>query len=251
MQVVWIFAAIIGFTVIAVSASLWRQNRRARQMARAAAHCGLIYEPGGTSLLNQGLAEIPLFALAALGRQGRIRNVVSGEVRGVRAYACDYDYFTGNVNTTRFDYRQTAACFQLRKSLPAFTLHPRTGPLAGASGALNRGAVELLAGMAAPMMGARARAVHTLLDDAEDPGIDLPGCPKFSESYRLLGSDAASLRSLLSPAFVNQLLAQARPVSLESAGSWVVLYRKKELVSPEDVPRFLSESGDLIQLLGQ
>lgn len=250
METVWVFAAIIGFTVIAVSASLWKQDRRARQMARAAARFGLIYQSDGSSLLNQGLAEIPLFALAAAGRQGRISNVISSQVHGMAAHACDYRYFTGNVNTTRFDYRQTVACFQTRKPLPAFTLHPRTGPLDGASGALNRGAVQLLAGVAAPAMGgARAQALQAILTDAGEAGVDVPGCPEFSEVYHLRGDDAAWIGRLFAPAFADQLLTARHPVSLECAGGWLVLYRKKVMVSPEDVPRFLSESGDLINPL--
>ena len=251
MKVAWVFAAFIGFTVIAVWASFWKQKQRARHMALVAMRSGLIYQRDGSSLLNRGLAEIPLFMLAG-ARQGRIGSVLSCKVHGMSAHACDYHYWTGSVNSRRFDYRQTVACFQTRENLPAFTLYPRTGPLGGASGALNRGAVKLLAGMAEPMMGgARAPALDAILDEAEDPGIQAPGCPKFSETYRLQGSDSASLRRLFSPAFTDRLLALAKPVSVECAGGWLVLYRRKELVNPEDGPRFLSESGALIQALVQ
>lgn len=249
MQVVMVFAAVIAFTVLAVAFSLWRRRHRSRQMARAAARSGAGYQADGVALLREGLSVIPLLAPAAYG-QGRVSNVIATTALGLPVHVCDFAYWNGSVNSTRFDYRQTLACFPVRNHLTAFTLHPRGGPLHGGAGKLNRVAVEALAGVAAPMMGAaQGRALQGLLREESDLGMDVAGCPEFAAVYRLLGSDRASLQRLFSPAVARQLLALAKPVCLECAGNWLVLYRKNAMVDPDRLPDFLHEAATLVQPL--
>jgi hypothetical protein len=252
MVAIWLFAIVIGITAIAIGISIVKAKHRARQMERAAARAGLAYQSDGSGLLSEGLSEVPLFLLAGIGRQSQIDNVLTGNVAGTPIHVCDYSYWTGSVNKTRFDYNQTVACFPAGPDrLPGFTLHPQNSSLSQAAMNLTRDTAGVLAGVAAPMagQGLHRQVLKAILSQGQESNIEIPECPRFSGNYQLLGSDRESIRRLFRPPLTDRLLELASPISVECAGGWLVFYRKKLLVKPDDLPQFMNEAAELRRLL--
>src|SRR5882672_6713906 len=113
MMILLIFGGVIGFTVVSIVFMTWRARGRSRGMSQAAQELGLSYERDGSAILKDGLTELPIFTLAAFGTNNTISNLIAGNIDGSAIKACDYAYWTGSVNTQRFDYAQTVVCFHL------------------------------------------------------------------------------------------------------------------------------------------
>jgi hypothetical protein len=124
--VILLFGIVIAFTVVSIGFIIWKARRRSRKISQLARELGVAYQADGSAILNDGLAELLFFALAALGRRPTVSNVITGNIAGASITAGDCAYWTRSVNTQRFDYAQTVACFRLEPNrYPSFTLYPR------------------------------------------------------------------------------------------------------------------------------
>lgn len=122
----YVVIGVLVITAVAIAVTILREKRRARQMAKLALTLGCSYTADGRGLLAEGLAALPVFALAQLRGHSEIRNVLHKHVSGADLSICDYHYWTGGNGQTRFDHYQTVACYQLgQQMLPDFTLHQR------------------------------------------------------------------------------------------------------------------------------
>ncbi len=243
MTVSAIFGSIVALTVVAILYTLWRVRRRARAVARAAEELGLTYGNDGSEFLKDGLTDLPLFTLAAFGQRDTISNVITGRLDGSSLAACDYAYWTGSVNTQRFDYAQTVVCFRLAPNrYPAFTLHP-------AGNAAERASMKAASVMSSPLTAIakplaardeRWNAVEAMLQGEREGGIVLPDSPQLSQRYRLMGSDREAIARMFgSPTLEPLLEYESHPLSVESSGHWLAVYHKNRLVGPQKLGDFL------------
>lgn len=135
------------------------------------------------NVLREGIADVPLFALTAIGRF-ELTNLMSGRVGAESVVVCDYHYWTGSTTNsrTRFDYAQTLFCFDLKGShLPDFSLAPRVN--AAERKMLNLGTqlATVPIAMFSPLIGgARAELFKKIVATAADPGVEFSEHPSFS-----------------------------------------------------------------------
>lgn len=80
--------------------------------------------------------------------------------------------------------------------------------------------------------------------------VDFDADPAFSRSYRLRGPDEATLRERFGPGLRQQLVRQPG-WSLEGDGDWVIAYRARRRVAPEDLAQFFIDARDLASRLGR
>jgi len=238
----WLFGTVIAFTVIAIVFITTKAKWRASRMAQVAQRWNLTYQRAGSESLTSELGELPLFTLAAFGSRATISNVITGKIDGSSLTALDYAYWTGSAETRRFDYAQTVVCFHLPPTpYPRFTLYPKGGARR-ASIALAGALAKPLTAVAKPLSGGDERwsAVETILESESEGGIDLPAHTQLSQRYTLQGSDPAAIRRMFGRHFVESLLDfESHPLSVESGGRWLAIYRKNKLIAPEKLADFL------------
>ena len=107
----YVVIGVLVITAVAIAVTILREKRRARQMAELALTLGCSYTADGRGLLTEGLAALPVFAIAQLRGQSEIRNVLRKHVSGADLSICDYHYWTGGTGKNRFDHYQTVACY--------------------------------------------------------------------------------------------------------------------------------------------
>jgi hypothetical protein len=247
--VILLFGVVIGITIASIGFITWKARRRSRSISQLAQELGLAYQADGSALLNDGLAELALFAIAALDRRATISNVITGSIAGASITACDFAYWTGSVNTQRFDYAQTVACFRLEPNrYPPFTLRPAGGLVEKASLNLAHGSAEMLTAIANPLAAKDQRweAVKSVIEAEREDSIEIDGRPEFSQQYRLIGRDREAIKRLFSAiAFESLLQYEAHPLSVECSGLWLAIYRKNKQIKPDDMTKFLTQCVQL------
>ncbi len=238
-DVLYLFAAVIGFTVLAIAWTVLRARRRTRRLAALAPALGFAFEPSGDAALQPGLADAPVFALAFLCH-GRIANVLSGSVQGRKVTVVDCSYRTGGAAGEQRVYSQTIACFPVA-GLPDFTLHPQ----AGIPPRFAQKTAAVLAGIGTLFSGDRRWGVlRQVLQEMDEPGIAFETHPNMAARYWLRGPDREAIRSLFQPAVLDFFEKEAAaPVSVESAAGWLVVYRRNRLVPPAEMSSFLDQAA--------
>jgi hypothetical protein len=208
-------------------------------MEACAQTLGLTFEENGASLLDQGIAEVPIFVLARL-QQGSIRNLMRGSRAGFTLAICDYHYWTGNISgsSQRFDYTQTIFCFRCSgTSLPDFALVPRRGEWAAK---LISSQLRLHRAAAAAMLPSRAGTAGRVLQEAvaasQDAGIRFDAHPQFSSWYTLTSAAEDEVRRIFDPGVITFLEEHAlRDYHIQKAGDWLVVFQKKVQIAPQDL----------------
>src|SRR5438309_1630195 len=93
MQIALLFGVVIAITAVSIAFITWKARHRSRKVSQAAQALGLTYQADGAALLNDGLLELPLFALATLGKRETVSNVIMGNFAGTAIAACDCAYW--------------------------------------------------------------------------------------------------------------------------------------------------------------
>ena len=195
--------------LVVLAAHLY-ERRRSEALQQAAMRLGLAFQAKDESIGMQPFASFPLFRM---GRNRRFRNVA----RSDDLWLFGYSYSTGN-DKNRSTHQQSVAAVRLpHAELPAFALSPE-GFLARIGNALG----------------------------AQD--IDFEEDAEFSRRYHLRGDDEAAVRSLFTPA-LRQHLAMDPGWSVEGAGEWVILYRKRKRISPDDLATFAEHARRFSELI--
>ena len=244
----YVVLGVLVITAVAIAVTILREKRRARQMAELALILGCSYTADGRGLLTEGLAALPVFAIAQLRGQSEIRNVLRKHVSGADLSICDYHYWTGGKGQSRFDHYQTVACYQLgQQALPDFTLHQR--PSARDRKVLGTGLS--LARLPALMGSSSFRSVMDVMANAlEDDGIQFPSHPDFTDHYLLRSRQHADeTRALFTGELIEFLQRQAAPLCIENAGRWLAVYRKDTTLKPEEIGSFSEEAQQVLRLL--
>lgn len=245
--VIILFGVVIGITAASICYITWKARRRSQQLSRLARERGWTYQADGSALLNDELAQLPLFSLAALGRRADISNVISGSIAGAYITACDCHYWTGSVNTQRFDYAQTVACLPLEpKRYPSFTLYPTGGLFRKASMDLARGSAKLL--IANPLAGKddRWNVIEGVMELEQEDSIEIDGHPDLSKQYRLSGKDREAIKRLFSTVVLESLMQyESHPLSVECSGSCLAMYCKNKQIEPDEIVKFLTQCVQL------
>lgn len=242
--VVVVFAAVIVITICAVTWTLMKRKRRAQKMSEAALTIGFSYEPDGKSLLNEGISEVSIFALATL-RQCEILNLMRGRTGSGPVAICDCHYWTGGSSGSRFDHEQTVFCFPVKGGrLPDFTLRPRMSPVDEKMLAVGLKLAQIPLEREKPLLGdARRRILDTVMSETGDKGLEFPDHSDFSARYHVHASDRDAVRSLFHSGVVEFFGRQEKPLpSVEKAGDWLVVYRRNKLVRFEDLVVALDEA---------
>ncbi len=249
IAVLYLFLAVVAFTVLAVGWTTLREGRRRDRLAESAVRLGYSFDPSGESLLREGITEAPFFVFAVPRRQGRVRNVMRKQINFGDLFICDYHYWTGG-SGGRFDHRQTVACFRVEHArFPDFCLRPQQN-------AVDRKMLQTglkLASMQKrfiPSAGFK-QALEMVMADAEDPGIQFPEDPQFGARYRLTSHSEDRVKALFQPALRQLLEEQQTPVSIESAGRWFLFYRKNTTVKPEEIQAFCEEASRALEIFSR
>jgi hypothetical protein len=202
-----IVVAIIALIVLAVVAAVVAEKRRRDAMRQLAGELGLGFEEKPVGLPGFNLDLLHLFNI---GHTHRVRNVLSGQYCGVDLTIFDYQYVTGH-GKHRHTYRQTVAAFHLPEShLPLFALRPES-------------------------------VFHKIGAALGYQDIDFDRFPNFSSSYLLRGADEPAVRTLFNDGAL--MFFENHPgLCVEGGGDWLVVYRARRRVSPQQASAFLEET---------
>jgi hypothetical protein len=156
------------------------------------------------------LAMIPhsnYFNLFNQGHSKNIKNMIYGELNGVKAAIFDYRYTVGHGKHSH-TYNQSVLYFESPKlQLPMFTLSPES-------------------------------FMHKFISALGYQDIDFGNRPEFSKRYLLRGQDEQGIRN----AFTERVLAfyEANPgLHTEGGGSQLFVYRLSNRLAPMQISQFL------------
>jgi hypothetical protein len=76
--------------------------------------------------------------------------------------------------------------------------------------------------------------------------INFPEAPQFSKKYILRGPDEAAIRSLFSPALIQFLEQQQRPLSIDAAGDTLFVHRTSKRAKPEEIEAYVAEGKQIL-----
>lgn len=212
-----VVAAFLGLLVwLWIKVSRRFQQRRVQQIQAALNGLGFTLREDKDELLR-------LVGLFKIGQRGDWRQVLNPFESALPANGStqlmDY-YFQVGSGKSRRGLRQTLALiFDKQRELPAFVLAPE--------GFFSRVAQDL---------------------GAKD--IDFDAYPKFNGMFKLRGDDEAAVRALFTPAVIEEL--ERHPgITLEGRGGYVLVFRAKKRIKPENFPQFHQETQRLAQLFLQ
>lgn len=216
-----VFGAVVAFTAVVVIWTLIRERRRNASMAATAQRMGFSFEPDGRSLLEEGISQIPIFALASIGR-GEFSNLLRGEVGSSPIIACDCHYWTGPAGSGRSDHEQTVFCFRVGdESLPDFVLRPRMNIVDQKLVSFGLSLAKIPAGMMKKALGnSKTELWNRVIGDLEDKGIEFADHPVFSARYQLHGSESEAMKGVFRSGVLDFFEEQREPLPcVEKAGN--------------------------------
>jgi hypothetical protein len=76
--------------------------------------------------------------------------------------------------------------------------------------------------------------------------INFPESPAFSKKYILRGPDEPVIRALFTPALVQFLEGQQRPLSIDAAGNTVFVHRTSRRAKPEEIESYVAEGKQIL-----
>ena len=156
------------------------------------------------------------FRVGGIGRNRKVRNVLSGEWSGRELLCCDYRYVVGHGKHQR-SYSQTIMIMRLPRPLPAFVMAP-----------------EGFFAKIAQVFGAK--------------DIDFATHPEFSKSYVLKAKDEEEIRSTFSFDLLEYFERQ-QGLTLESHDGLLLFYRAKKRCKPEAIEAFFEEGFEVLDAL--
>lgn len=212
MMELLIAAAALLLLVVVVAGLV--QVRRQGNLRRSAERLGMEFLKKGERYESLGLDALPLFARNdKRAVSGRPSHVLRGDLGGREALV--FDFYPQRRGRRRPG--QTLACFRVDPSLPELLLAP-----------------ENVGHRLAERLGAR--------------DIDFPEHPEFSSAYHLEGADEQAVRTFLGHGGRIELLARHPGWNVETAGGWLVVYRRsRRASSPSRLPGFIAEAGQIAE----
>jgi hypothetical protein len=208
-----IIGLIVVVTILAFVISNQRTRARREGLSRQATLMGLTYAEEGSS---DRQAQLPGFHLFEEGHSKVMRNVMEGRYRAVDLTTFDYHYSTGH-GKNRNNFYQTVALFHFdRDPLPPFVLKPE----------------------------------HVFLKIGQVFGmqdIDFTQNQEFSKRYLLQGADEQEVRQTFR-SYILDYFQRHEGWNVEGGGEWLVAYRHKKRVKPEELTAFLDRAVQIGEL---
>jgi hypothetical protein len=210
----WVLFVAVGLVMIGVEVAGHRaEKQRTEQLRAVASRLGLEFSPESQPQLVERLAHFDLFSQ---GSSRGVWNVMDGRAGNVKVQLFDYQYVTGGGRCFQ-TWTQTVLLFEsARLQLPAFSLRPQ-------------GAWD---GIAA-------------LFGQQD--IELEASPEFSKAYLLQGLDEDQVRAIFSESAV-AYCTRHPDLCVEGWGKQLVYYHKGRRMKPTEIPGFLQEGLDVLDL---
>ena len=201
---IWILVIAVGIVALVVAAySHLQDQKRTEQIRDLASMSGMNFTERDDSLLTETFAGIELMRKGS-GRKAK--NILRTRADGKDVVLFRYEY-----HVDKSTFKQTAAGVRdPERALPRFQLTPES--------------VFLKIGASFGMQ-----------------DIDFDSSPTFSESYRLTGDDEAAVRRLFR-SDVLSFFATETSWSIEGSGEWVVVYRRRDLVNPDQLAEFAEKA---------
>lgn len=198
------FVLLIGLIVAIIIYNNKKEKERTLAMQQVAQQMGWAFAP--TAQLTM-IPHTGYFNLFNQGHSKSIKNMIYGELNGVKAAVFDYRYTVGHGKHSH-TYNQSVLYFETPKlQLPMFTLSPES-------------------------------FMHKFISALGYQDIDFGNRPEFSKRYLLRGQDEQAIRRT----FQEQILAfyeANQGLTTEGGGSQLFVYRLSNRVPPMHISQFM------------
>jgi hypothetical protein len=198
------------------------EQKRTESLRQAASTLGLNFLEEGIALESEDFWEFPLFRL---GSSREISNILYKESATGRIFLFDYQFQDVYGENSRQYVQTVAAFFFFYLNLPEFSLKPKE---------ININIFD------------RVREFF-LRDLFGRQDIKIESSPEFSKCYRLQGQLEPAIRKVFN-FNVLQFFSQNPVWWLEGGSKWLVIYRLKSQVKPEEIGTFLQQTSQISQL---
>lgn len=197
--------AVVLLIVVVVNVA---EKRRREAFCQISRELGFEYQDRLDGFPQPGMERLRLFHR---GRGRRSRNILTGRYNGMSVTLFDYRYVTGSGKHRR-THNQSVAAFHLERiHLPLFALAPEN-------------------------------IFHKLVSTMGFQDIDFDHSPTFSAKYLLRGEDKFAVRSLFDGNLLN-FFENNLGWCVEGGDQWLIVYRTRRRVSPQEVTTFLEETA--------
>ena len=214
MEIV-ILVTIVGLIVAAaIGYSIWMDKKRREGIQQLAGQLGIEYReelaPGDRDVFAK-------FALASLGHNRVISNILVADSGEIRMVIFDYRYTIGS-GKNKSTPKQTVVMAQSGQlSMPAFQLMPE-------------GLFQKIAGLFG------------------FPDINVAEDPSFSKAFKLTGPNVDQIRTFFNSERRKELLSQ-RQVTLEGNRDHFIFYQSRRLWSIEKLKELMGQAFSLYAVL--
>jgi carbonic anhydrase len=209
------FVVLIGGLIVAAIAARRREQERTRQMVNVANLLGWQFTEAAAM---DWIPNLDKFALFSQGHSKQIRNVMYGEIDGMKAAVFDYHYAVGH-GKHRSTFDQAVAYFEPRNlNLPPFSLRPE-------------------------------HTFHKIISALGYQDIDFGNRPDFSSKYLLRGPDEQGVRSIFTDALLG-FYEMNEGASTDGGGNQLCIFRQNQRPVPHETQAFLNWGLQLQRLYG-
>ena len=198
-------ALIIGILIVAVIIGNKRERERTEQMRGVATMLGWQFSEGAPM---NWIPNLEQFALFNQGHSKTLKNIVYGELEGVKAALFDYRYTVGS-GKNQSTYNQSVVYFEPRNlSAPLFSLRPE-------------------------------HTFHKIIAAFGYQDIDFENRPTFSSKYLLRGTDEPAVRSLFNDALLG-FYEMNQGSSADGGGNQLFIFRQGYRSPPHESQAFIN-----------
>jgi hypothetical protein len=205
LLVVGFVALIIGILIVAAIIANKRERERTEQMKGVASMLG--WQFSETAPLDW-IPNLEKFALFNQGHGRTIKNVVYGELEGMKAALFEYRYTVGS-GKNQSTYNQSVVYFEPRNlNAPFFSLRPE-------------------------------HTFHKIIAAFGYQDIDFGNRPTFSSKYLLRGPDEPAVRNLFNDALLG-FYEMNQGSSADGGGNQLFIFRQNERTPPHESQAFVN-----------
>ncbi|HKP45576.1 MAG TPA: hypothetical protein VJT50_03190 [Pyrinomonadaceae bacterium] len=209
-------AIFVFFLLLVIGLTVYRNKReraRTEQLKSACTMLGWQFTENAPFNWIPNLEKFPLFNT---GHSKNIRNMMYGEIEGVKAALFDYQYVTGS-GKNRATFNQSVVYFEPRDlNLPFFSLRPEN-------------------------------VLHKFISALGYQDIDFGQRPLFSGQYLLRGSDEQAIRNTFNDAILSFYEANLG-TSTDGGGNQLFIFRASKRTEPLQSQAFINGALPLYKL---
>jgi carbonic anhydrase len=198
-------ALIIGIFIVAAIIGNKRERERTEQVKRVASLMG--WEFSEAAPMNW-IPNLEQFALFSQGHSKTVKNVMYGQLEGLKVAVFDYQYVVGS-GKNRSTYNQSVVYFEPRNlNAPFFSLRPE-------------------------------HTFHKIIAAFGYQDIDFGNRPTFSSKYLLRGADEPAVRSLFNDALLG-FYEMNQGSSADGGGNQLFIFRQNHRPGPHEAQAFIN-----------